>query len=285
MQPHGMELWVAGMVLLAATLHASWNALIKVQGDRIVGIAVMNLAWLLPGGVAAAVLPLPSPAAVPFIAASFAIHIVYFWALARAYQFGDFGQVYPIARGTAPLLVAIGAYAVADERLSPASMAGVGLVAAGIAALAFVRARVTDGRAVLAAFVTAGTIGAYSIVDGLGARASGNAHSYAAWLFLSNVPPIAAWCVWRFGLRGFLERARPSLRAGVPAGILSAVSYWLAMWAMTLAPLGLVVALRETSVVIAAIIGAVVLREGFGPRRIAAATLVAAGVALIKLGG
>lgn len=282
-----LDLGVSALVLLAALIHAVWNAMVKVQGDRLVGMVIMHGAGTLASGliiIAFSVAP-PPLAAWPYLVASVIVHTGYYFGLIKAYQYGDLSQVYPIMRGTAPALVAIGAFLTVGEATSWQSGIGLLLVSGGIWSLAFGRAAAPDRRAVIAAFATAATIGTYSVIDGIGGRVAGNAHSYALWMFFFEVFPIGAYALWRYGTEDFAARARGVWRLAAPGGLLGIASYWIVIWAMSQAPLGLVVALRETSVIIAALIGAFLFRETFGPRRIAAAAVVAAGVVLIKLGG
>jgi drug/metabolite transporter (DMT)-like permease len=280
----GLELGVAVIVLLSAALHAAWHALVKVRGDQIVGMTVVVNAGALVGLCALPWVPLPQPAAWPFLAAALPAHLAFFLALAYAYRVGDFSQAYPIARGVNPLLVALGAFVVAGERLSPIGLAGMGLVAVGVGALAVSPGRRVDWRGVLAALLSAVTIAAAVVVDGLGVRRAGSPVSYLAWIFFLDCVPISLFSLWRYGARGLRERAGPLLRVGVLGGVLNTTAYGIVVWAMSRAPMSLVIALRETNVVFGAAIGAVLLREALGGWRLAAAVVVAAGVVLIKLG-
>lgn len=285
MTADSLDLGVASIVLFSAALHAVWNALVKMRGDQIVSMTVVTTAAALVGLCALPFLPLPLPASWPFLGAALAAHLSFFLALARSYRVGDFSQAYPIARGANPLIVALVAFVVAGERLTSTSLLGMGLVAAGIAALAVSPGRRIDWRGVLAALLTAVTIAVSLVIDGLGVRRAGNPFSYLAWIFLLDCVPISLYSVWRYGRRGYLERARPLVRFGLLGGLMNTTSYGIAIWAMSRAPMSLVVALRETNVVFGAAIGALLLREALGGWRLAAAAVVAAGVVLIKLGG
>lgn len=211
------------------------------------------------------------------------LHIFYEYGLMSSYRLGAFNQTYPIARGTSPLVVAVGAWFLAHEHLSALAWSGIVLLAAGLMSLALSAGSLTRAAlpAVGAAVATGLMIAAYSLVDGLGVRRSHDAYAYAALLFLLQGPvyPIV-----------FLVRRRPvawgqltNVGRGLLAGVVSVVAYALVLWAQTRAPLAEVAALRETSVITAAIIGAVFLRERFGARRLAAAVLVAAGILLIAV--
>lgn len=285
MTADSLDLGVASIILMSAALHAVWNALVKARGDQIVSMTVITTAAALVGLCALPFLPLPLPASWPFLGAALAAHLSFFLALARSYRVGDFSQAYPIARGANPLIVALVAFVVAGERLTSTSLLGMGLVAAGIAALAVSPGRRIDWRGVLAALLTAVTIAVSLVIDGLGVRRAGNPFSYLAWIFLLDCVPISLYSVWRYGRRGYLERARPLVRFGLLGGLMNTTSYGIAIWAMSRAPMSLVVALRETNVVFGAAIGALLLREALGGWRLAAAAVVAAGVVLIKLGG
>ncbi len=279
-----MDLTVAALVLLAALLHAGWNAMLKLNGDR---LAVMAMIALGSGVIAAFLVPFvpaPHPASWPYIAASVALHTGYKLFLVRAYRHGDLGQVYPIARGTAPLIVVAVAYLLLGERLGLFGMAAVLAVAAGILSLAFVPGRSlgADRHAILFALGTALFIAAYTVVDGVGARLAGTPHGYVLWLFVFDALPFTAIALVSRGA-AFVTALQASWRPGVAGCLMSVAAYWLVIWALTLGPMGPVAALRETSVLFAALLGSVLLKEGFGPRRIAAAGLVAAGVVLLRL--
>lgn len=276
---------VAALVLLAALLHASWNVLVKVGGDRllvtttIIGTGSLACALLIP------FVPLPAPASWPYVAASVAIHNVYFFFLLRSYALGDLSQVYPIARGTSPLVVALLAVPFANEALSFANFLGVTLVTIGIVGLATGHGTIADARAVAYAFATGLLIAAFTLVDGIGVRVAGQAVSFIAWMFALEAVPLAT-----FVLLFRRERIAPFFRAnglrgvggGVAGGLMAATAYGLVLWAYSRGALAAVAALRETSVVMAAVIGAVSLGEPFGRRRILASAAVVAGVALLN---
>ena len=279
-----MDASVAALVLLAALLHAGWNALVKVSADRLVVLALLTGGGGVIACFAIPFLPAPAVASWPYIGASVALHAGYNLFLLLAYRHGDFGQVYPIARGTAPLRVAVLAAAVAGERLGPGELLAVLVISAGIIGLAFrggppVR---DDPRPVLYALATAAFIAAYTLVDGLGARAAGTPHGYAAWLFACDMLPLPAVALW-LRRHEALGAVRRHWRAGLGGGAMSLAAYWLVIWAMTLAPMATVAALREVSVVFAAVLATVLLKERFGPWRIAAATAVALGVVLLRI--
>jgi len=289
-----LALPAALLVLAAALMHASWNALVKGVGDvgadgRAAGERALAMAFtafwpMLPAAAAAVFwLPAPAPASWPFLAGSMVIHIAYFAALVKAYRYGDLSHVYPLARGTAPVVVALISALAVGELLKTGAFAGIALVSLGTASLAFERGRPRgdEQRALLYALFLSATIVAYTLVDGLGVRTSKAPLSYIAWLFAINGIPFAiGTIVWRRRqVLGFLRRnwLRPLV-----GGLLSLTAYGIALWAMSFGALGQVAALRETSVIFAALIGTLFLGEPFGPRRVLAAAIVAGGIILLQ---
>jgi drug/metabolite transporter (DMT)-like permease len=273
---------LALLVLFAALLHASWNALLKVPGDALTRLAVINLTG---AGVAAVLLPWVAPPAAaswPFIAASVVTHLFYYLCLIRAYREGDLSLVYPLARGAAPLLVALGAWVLAGESLSSAGVLAVLVISAGILALAASGWRRASASTLGFAFATGLTIVAYTLIDGLGARRAGSVEGYIVWLFAIDGLPltVAAYYLRRHTLA---QTLRTSWAPGLIGGLCSVVAYGLVVWAMTRAPMTYVSALRETSVVLAALIGTRVFREPLGALRVSAAVVVAVGVAALQL--
>ena len=278
-----MTAFLTALVLAAALMHACWNAIVKVVEDRLVSLALVNLTHSL---LALCFLPfvgLPAPESWPFLIASFLIHQAYYTGLVMHYRFGDLGQVYPLARGASPLMVAVVAWVWAGERLAPWSLLAILLITGGIISLALSgRGQLDNRKAVAWALFTALNIAGYSVADGLGGRVSGNALAYIAWLFLLDGLPLPLLLP--------LFRSRPQLtaavrrhwRQGLTGGVLSSAAYGLVIWVMSQAPLAMVTALRETSVIAAALIGAILLGEPFGRRRILAAVVVALGVALLQ---
>jgi drug/metabolite transporter (DMT)-like permease len=273
------------LVLLAAVLHASWNALVKSGDDKL----VMQTLVIAPGlllGLAIPFLPPLAPEAWPYVIASLVLHLAYFGFLVRCYQHGDLSQVYPIARGSAPALVALGGWALAGETQSLGEWLGLACVSLGILSLAWRRGLPHDGqgRAVAYALITGLLIASYSLADGLGGRASGHVWTYIAWSFCLESAIFLGFTLW-------VRRGRwrtsfgPYLAKGLFGGVLAMIAYAIVIWAMSVTAMAHVVALRETSVLIAAAIGTLLLREPFGQRRIAAAGVVAAGAILLQVGG
>lgn len=271
------------VVLAAGVLHAVWNALTKSVDDRLVVFGWIGAVSVVAGGMTLVVTGLPVAGAMWFALCSMAVHIVYQLGLIRSYRLGSFNQMYPLARGTSPLLVALGAFIVADERPGPVALAGILVLAGALIGLALSSGRLShdDLPAVLAAFATGVSIAGYTLVDGLGARDAHDALAYAGFLFLLNGPPfILATAVIR---RRSESTNRPVVLRGLAAGALSCLAYAAVIWAQVRAPLADVSALRETGVISAALIGTVFLHESFGRRRVAAAVFVAFGIVLIAL--
>ena len=277
---------IVAIVLVAAIAHASWNALVKGDDDRLVTLGAANAVRFVLCVPVVLVLPLPAAASWPYLVLSSILHVGYYVFLISAYRFGDLSKVYPLARGLSPLLVAAAAFAFAGERLDPIALAGIGVACAGIASLS-AEGAATRGddhrRGILFAAGTAAFIASYTVTDAMGARLSGHAVSYVAWLaILAGLPMLIAAAVLRRAAlaRHLAGRAWKS----VAGGALQLVAYGLVVWALVLAPMAAVSALRETSVLFAALIGVKLLGEPFGRRRIAAAALVAAGVVMIEWG-
>lgn len=279
-----MDTFVFTAVLFAAACHAGWNAVIK-GGDPMFTTALISIG---AGMVALFLLPfvgLPNAAAWPWVIASVVIHLVYFAALIESYQAGDMGQVYPIARGSAPLMTALATTLFVGERLGAFGWFGVALLVAGVFALSLHGGRDLarlNRRAVGFALFTAVTICAYSVVDGIGARLAGRAHAYSVALFVGMAPVMALYAVARRGGTA-LATVPTHWRIGLAGGALQLGSYGIAIWAMTVAPIAMVAALRETSVLFGAVVAVVLLNEPLRNDRILAALLIVAGLALIRL--
>jgi drug/metabolite transporter (DMT)-like permease len=278
-----LSLGVTLAVLGAALLHATWNAMVKSSPDVLLDTALVTL------GGAAVVLPLlfvaapPAPASWPYLAASVAIHIGYYIALVGAYRAGDLSHGYPIMRGLAPLIVALCALAWLGEAPKPAIWAGVLLICGGVLSLGLAgfhwrESRVSTQWALLNAAIIAG----YTLVDAAGVRLSGSAAGYVLWIFLLNGAPFALLVLARRG-RQLVQYGRRHWGRGLTGGALSAAAYGIALWAMTQAPVAAVAALRETSVIFAALIGAYLLKEEHSRRRLGGAVAVLAGVIVLKL--
>ena len=270
------------LILSAAVMHAVWNAFVKMDGDRLMTMAVVIST---PGLLAPLLLLIGPPPALeswPYILLSVLLNNAYFLFLIEAYRSGDLSQVYPIARGSAPLLVAVGAALFANEQLSVVELAGVFIISAGTISLIWRSGLRVDAekRSIIFALLTGLMIASYTIIDGIGVRLSGNPAAYIGWLFILSPLPIASIAIIR--RRGeALVYIRNNWKLAVLAGGLNLGSYGLSIWALSLAAMAHVSAMRETSVIIAALIGTQLLGESFGKRRILAAMVVATGVILI----
>lgn len=268
--------------ITSAVVHASWNAALKGGRDRIVDAFLVAVGGILTCAVVAAIWGLPAIEAWPYLIASVLIHLVYWFALFSAYDAGDMSHIYTLSRGSAPLLVAVGAAFAANEVPPPIKMFGVALVSLGVLAVG------ASPRAPLKATLWALGIGlciaSYSLVDALGARVSGNALVYVAWTSgVMGVPMIAFTC-WRRGTKQLLTDARVAPWRGLAIGVISFLGYGLVLWAQTFAPIAQVTALRETSVVWGALIAFAFLHERLGFRRWMGAAIVALGAGLIAFG-
>jgi drug/metabolite transporter (DMT)-like permease len=299
MQTAALPLGVTLAVLAAAVTHAVWNAIAHGIKDQVTAFGLIGV-----GSVAVAVplvclVRVPLLASWPYLLGSVVIHVLYNLLLMRCYRYGEFGQVYPLARGTSPLVVTVLAALVAAERPSLWQVLGVAVISCGLgvlvlagrrsgaAASAATGASAAAGRpadsraALLAAGATGLTIAAYTTVDGLGVRLSASPAGYIGWLMLLESLCVPAWALARsrHSLRGLPRRV---LVSGVCAGALAVLAYGLVLWAQTRGALAPIAALRETSVIFGAVIGTVVFREPFGRWRITATVLVAAGVLLLN---
>jgi drug/metabolite transporter (DMT)-like permease len=280
-----MDPFVFGVVLLAAAFHASWNALIKIRLDPFLAIVLIAALAGVVSLPALLFVPVPPLAAWPWLILSVITHTGYYIGLGAAYRSGDMGQVYPIARGTAPLMTAMGGALLLGENFSLVGWAGIVALTGGVFLLSMRGGgdlAHLNRRAVMFALFTAVTISCYSLVDGIGARTAGNAHSFALWLFVIDGAFITGIAVLMRGPAAIPTMA-PYWKSGLIGGVLSLVAYWIVIWAMTVAPIAMVAALRETSVLFGAAIAIVFLKEPLRPIRIVAAMLIVAGIALIRL--
>jgi drug/metabolite transporter (DMT)-like permease len=281
-----MTLTVFFAVLAAAAMHAAWNALIKMRGDRFASISLTSLGMSLAALPVIPFVVFPAAAVWPFIAASLAIHIGYRLFLVMAYEAGDLAQTYPLARGAAPLMTTIGAILLLAELPTPLAVLGIVLLSAGTLLMSFrggVGLGRLDRRAVGFALTTSIFVAGYTLTDGSGARLASTASSYAAWLFLCDGLVSMAIGFYYRGRR-LLPIMKTEWHIGVLTGLLSAASYWIAMWAMTKAPIASVAALRETSILFAMLISVFALREKMTGWRVAAALCIVAGVVALRLG-
>lgn len=276
-----MTINVFCILLFAALLHASWNAIVKASGDKmyaaisVSGSAAVIALLLLPFA------PQPTFASAPYLLLSSALQVVYTVLVAKTYQVSDMSQTYPLMRGTAPLLVAIVSVVFLGDHLSPLAWSGIGVICLAILAMAY-NGRASSRRGVVLALINACFIAGYTLVDGTGVRLSGSALGYTLWSFLMNGSCLLGWAT--IARRHEVSRyLRQHWHKGLLGGVSTMGSYGLALWAMTQAPLAVVAALRETSILFGALIAFVLLKERVIPLRIAAACGIAAGAILLRL--
>jgi drug/metabolite transporter (DMT)-like permease len=279
-----MDLIVFLAVLAGAAMHAGWNALVKTGLDRTTSIFLLAI---IQGAISLALLPLfamPSALSWPWIAVSAFLHTGYKIFLIRAYEHGDLSQVYPLARGSAPLIVAIAAIFLLNENLTVLKFAAVLAIGLGVMLMS---SKLGSGeampkKALLYALGTALFTASYTLVDGIGAQLSGTASGFTLWMFVGDGVLMTIYALAVRG-RGLFAAVRGNLASGTAAGALSLGSYWIAIWAFTLAPIALVAALRETSVLFAMLIAVFFLGEKAGTQRWIAAALILAGIVLMRL--
>lgn len=280
-----MDPFVFGAVLFAAACHASWNALIKIKLDPFATTAIITVAC---GVIALPTLPftgLPPLESWPWVVASVILHLGYYIGLTEAYRTGDMSQVYPIARGSAPLMTALVSTTFIGEHLSVLGWVGILALVSGVFLLSAKGGRDLariDRRAVGFALFTAVMICGYSITDGMGARAAGSPHSYSAALFVADGACMLVFALMRRRMSIVID-ARSYWKIGLLGGALSVMAYWIAIWAMTVEPIAIVAALRETSVLFGALIAVFILKEPLRAPRIIAAIMIVCGLALIRL--
>ena len=278
-----MSLSVVALVLGAALMHATWNALIK--SSRNVGLNTALVACT--SSIAAALLlplvPLPAAASWPYLLASCLVELLYFRMLALVYRHGDLSYTYPLMRGLAPPLVAAAGSLVLQDQASPFLWAGVALISSGVLWIGISRRIGTHAptRATGLAVANACVIAAYTLIDGIGVRHSGNSVSYGLWLFFLIGIPIVPLVLSRHG-RSLASHLQRDWWRGLSGGLLNIGVYLLVLWAMTQAPIAAVAAVRETSVIFGALIGSLLLKEPFGRQRIVGAGLIAMGIALLR---
>ena len=279
-----LSLGVTLAVLGAGLLHAGWNALLKSApgGDAMLDTATIVAGSAVCGLLAVPFVGVPDVAAWKFAAVSSIVHWAYYVTLAHAYRTGDLSFAYPLMRGSAPLIVALLGIVFLREWPTPQVAIGILLISLGIVSIAFARRGRHPPSAAGWALTNACIIAAYTLVDGAGARASGNPLAYVSWLIVVEAIPFLVWIRLRQGPAAFAYIGR-GWRRGLIGGAASLGAYGIVLWAMTRAPVAAVAALRETSVLFAALIGAFFLKEGLGLPRLAGAASVVAGVAALKL--
>ena len=270
------------IVLSAAFLQAFWNAVVKGAGDRTITLGFIALGHVVPGIFLVSVFPSPGWDVAPYVIASTVIHWGYYFLLNVAYRLGDLSMIYPITRGLSPVLIALGAQFWLGETLPALAWFGVLVVSLGV--LVLTKGIVRGGMSrtgVMAAMGVAVIVASYSLVDGAGVRLADNAMGYIGWLYISELTVVLFVFATRW--RRLLQMPLKNCMLGYAGGVLSGVAYGLVLFANTLAPLAMVSAVRETSVIFAAMIGVMWFGEGPKRRRLLAAVVVSIGIICIGL--
>lgn len=281
-----MSLILFSAVLFAALLHAIWNALIKVSGDRLVTMAVTTVFASVLVTPLLFLLPLPAPESWPFLFLSTLLHTSYMLLLVKAYEYGDFAQIYPLSRGSAPLLTALLGFLLLRESMHVTEMLGMLLIVTGIFGVTLERSageRKLSRPALIYSLLTGLSISAYSIVDGTGARLSTNSHSFTAWMFFLDgflVPLVAYRKRSRVVLMATIKTV---WRPGILVALLSTIAYAIIVWAFTQERIAPVAVLRETSVLFAMLISIFLIKEGFSLSRIGVVLLILSGLVLLGI--
>jgi drug/metabolite transporter (DMT)-like permease len=278
-----MEPTVFMAVLAAAAMHAGWNAFLKVRLDPLLAMTLITACAGVLTFPLLFVFGFPRLESWPWLTASLILHLLYYGTLTEAYRRADMSQIYPIARGGAPLLTAGAALYFLREPVGFQAGIGIAVLGGGIMLIALAnRAKKFDPVAIGFALLTAVVISGYTITDGIGARVAGDPHAYSVALFVVDSVPLLIFVIWRGGLKA-VEPMRAFLPQGFLGAAMSIGAYWIAIWAMTVAPIALVAALRETSVLFATLIAVFILKEPFVPARGIAAALIVLGILLIRL--
>ena len=278
-----MTVFVFVAVLIAALLHACWNAIIKFGDDKLQGMVLLSVAHGLIGLMLIAIFPIPSKESWWLLAGSVLFHLMYKTFLTFAYMRGDLSRVYPIARGTAPMIVLVISLIALSDVMLASQIFGIVLVGLGITLMAWGVFAHGEERALVpyALLAAVGTAG-YSLFDGLGARVSGSVSGYIGWLFFLDA---FLFTVGGVAIKGHavLPKSVKIWMLGLIAGVCSVAAYWIAVWAMTLAPIALVTALREVSVLFAVLIGVLFFKDKAMVGKIFAGLVIVAGVIAIRL--
>lgn len=275
-----------GMVLLAALLHAIWNSLIKGGKDKFLTVVAVSMFSTFFASTSLGFFPALIIEAWPYVALSLILHTAYSCFLAQSYNYGDLSFVYPIARGVAPLLVAFLSYFFAGETLTVNELVGIGLICTGIMSITLTargKGTVDSKKAIFFSVGTGCFIASYTIVDGIGARVSGDPVTYGAWLFAFIGWPLLGIALFTRGKNAVIKGFSECLKSGFIGGLFSLVAYVLVIWALSFNMMASVSALRETSVLIGSIIGVYIFKESLGRWRVAAATLVTVGVLVMNV--
>jgi drug/metabolite transporter (DMT)-like permease len=280
-----LDLTVFLAVLAAAIMHAGWNVLVKLKLDRFLSLCLIQTLMGFMGLGMLAVFPWPAAASIPYAMTSGLLHLGYFLFLARSYRTGDLSQVYPIARGAAPLLTLTGTWIFMQEEVSLMGGGGVAVLVLGIWVISLIgqRGLNLDGITLFFAIGTSVFVATYTIVDGLGGRVSGAPSGYAGLVFVFDAVFLSIAALAMRG-PGILRDVAPYWKTGIMGAVLSVGAYWIAIWAMTQAPIASVAALRETSILVVMLLSMRVLKETVTPSRLAGAVLIVIGAVLIRMG-
>ncbi len=279
-----MDLKVLSLVLLAALAHAGWNAWLKKISPDFIGLGALSIGWLIFGVVTLPIVGIPDDSHWPYLLVTTVVHTAYAALLVNAYRHGDLSLVFPIARGSGPLIVALASPWFLEEQLSGADLSAVALLVAGIfiIGLAGSGANIRDRHAIVLSMATGVAIATYTIIDAAGARAGASPHVYTAWLFvLASLGQLMVAALMHRAATPVL--LRPHLGRGITVGILSAIAYAVVLWAMSIAPAALIAAVRETSILFAALIGWRLLGEHISRFRWAGVALMVTGLIIVRL--
>ncbi len=278
-----MTLTVFLVVLGAAVLHALWNAVVKGSTDKLLSMSAVVLGHVIPAAVALCYFPLPKSESIPYLFGGLILHFGYQVCLLSAYRIGDFTQVYPIARGVGPLIVTVVSVLFLNENLNSLELMSIGLIALGIMSLSIVRSGdgLRNPQAALMAIVTGCFIAGYSLVDGVGARISDSPVGFMSLMMLMNGFLFAGYAFGR-DRRIFWRIPKEGMLIFLAGGLASYIAYILVVWAFTQAPIPLVTALRETSIVFALLIGVFFFRERLDLIKLVATALSLCGVGLLR---
>lgn len=277
-----MSLLVFGLVLMAAACHASWNAIVKGGTDTLLSTVLVVFGAMLMAGVVLPFLDMPARASWPFIAVSMLLQVAYYVLLANTYRIADMSQTYPVMRGTAPLIVACAGTLFLHDAVAPAGWIGIVVICLGVLSMALARRAGQDSRGVRLAMINAVFIASYTLVDGAGVRLSGAPAAYTLWIFLLTGVPLLVWAL-ATRHRAFIRYLRGNWPMGMVGGAGTLVSYGVALWAMTQAPVAMVSALRETSILFGVLISGLILKEHIGRQRLIAVAVIALGAGVLRL--
>ncbi|CAK7066687.1 DMT family transporter [Kerstersia gyiorum] len=277
-----MSLLVFGLVLMAAACHATWNAIVKGGTDTLLSTVLVAFGAMLMAGVVLPFLDMPALASWPFIAVSMLLQVAYYVLLANTYRIADMSQTYPVMRGTAPLIVACAGALFLHDAIAPAGWIGIAVICLGVLSMALARRAGQDSRGVRLAMINAVFIASYTLVDGAGVRLSGAPAAYTLWIFLLTGVPLLVWAL-ATRHRAFIRYLRGNWPMGMVGGAGTLVSYGVALWAMTQAPVAMVSALRETSILFGVLISGLILKEHIGRQRLIAVAVIALGAGVLRL--